>query len=49
MYLPGFLFVGDFSKFFLMVSIGDFDSDSQSGSELPTEMSEIRHDGYDGL
>ena len=43
MYLPSFLFVGDFSIFFLMVNIGDCDSDSQSESKLPTEMSEIRH------
>ena len=26
-----------------MVNIGDCDSDSQSESKLPTEMSEIRH------
>ena len=34
-----------------MVNIGDSDSDSQSESKLPTEMSEIRHmmDVYDGL
>ena len=43
MYLPGFLFVGDSSIFLLMVNIGDCDSDSQSESKLPTEMSEIRH------
>ena len=54
MYSPGFGFVSDFSIFFLMVNIGDCDSDSQSESKLPTEMSEIRHmmdmmDVYDGL
>ena len=43
MYLPSFLFVADFSIFFLMVNIGDCDYDSQSESKLPTEMSEIRH------
>ena len=54
MYLPGFLFVVDFSIFLLMVNIVDCDSDSQSESKLPTEMSEIRHmmnmmDVYYGL
>ena len=54
MYLPGFGFVSDFSIFFFMVNIGDYDSDSQSESKFPTEMSEIRHmmymmDVYDGL
>ena len=53
MYLPGFLFVVDFSIFLLMVNIVDCDSDSQSESKLPTEISEIRHmnmmDVYYGL